>query len=446
MSRETHYDVLGAPPTSTAAELKQAYRRALRTSHPDLGGSAESFRIVQAAWAVLGDVARRAEYDRLHLPRTSTPPRSASAPPRASSPPPRGTASPPPQGETRRERTSSRRAAGQPTPPPRATATPTFATIHGHPGGSSRARYLDIAREWMLSPRPPAPPAKPPRIRHEHDRFLHMWGVVFLQLTAGFVAVLSVLVLIGAMTGTLPADVVWSVWRSIALSAASLSFLGGGLIAVLRLGTSPARAEVRRVRGQNREIYRGLMQQHRAERKQFAEDLSRRPNNVEAFLSAPFAVDSVMVAPAQARAYLDRAFAQEQIALALTKLNAEFTVWHDVLVGNANLYASHLVAGPQGLFLVEPLLERSRIDPGRLAELAEAIGVSGLTGLLFVDVDPAAVNATPAKLGERPLLMWRVGLDRLAPMLGGGVTGIPRGEGWEVRQLVERVARRVAFA
>ena len=74
-----------------------------------------------------------------------------------------------------------------------------------------------------------------------------------------------------------------------------------------------------------------------------------------------------MAAPTPARAHLDRALAQEQIALALKNLNAEFTVWHDVLVGAENLYASHLVVGPQGLFLVEPLLERSRIDAPRAA-------------------------------------------------------------------------------
>ncbi|MET0886818.1 MAG: DnaJ domain-containing protein [Mycetocola sp.] len=363
MSRETHYDVLGAPHTSTAAELKQAYRRALRTSHPDLGGSAESFRIVQAAWAVLGDAARRAEYDRLHMPRASAPPKQQS---------PSG-----PRGDTRRERSSSRRANEQQTPPSAARATPTFATVHGHPGGRSRARYLDISREWMLSPQPPPPPAKPPRIRHEHDRFLHMWGVVFLQLTAAFAAVIVVLILIGAVSGTLPpgsSDVVWSALRAISVIAAGGAFLCGGLIAVMRLGTSPARAEVRRVRVRNQEIYRGRVRQHRAEQRQFADDLSRRPDNTEAFLTAPFSYDSVMCAPAQARAYLDRALAQEQIALALKTLNAEFTVWHDVLVGDANLYASHLVVGPQGLFLVEPLLERSRIDAPRVAQLAEAIG------------------------------------------------------------------------
>ena len=430
MDHETHYDVLGAPRSSTAAELKQAYRRALRTSHPDVGGSAERFRIVQAAWAVLGNTARRAEYDRLYMPQASAPPRTASAP----------------TGGTRRERTSSRRAADQQTAQPSAKATPTFATVHGHPGGRSRARYLDISREWMLSPQPPAAPPRPSRVPHERDRFLHMWGVVFLQLTAGFVAVLSVLVLIGAVTGTLPADVVWQVWRSVSVSAASLSFLGGGVIAVMRLATSRPRAEVRRVRARNREIYHVLVRQHRAEQKQFAEDLARRPEDAEAFLSSPFAFDSVMVAPAKARAYLDRALAQERIALALKSLSAEFTVWHDVLVGEANLYASHLVVGPQGLFLVEPLLERSRIDAARVTELADAIGVSGLTGILFVDVDPAAVNATPAMLGEQPTLMWRVGTGRLAALLEGGIHGVGRGEDWEVRQLAERVARRVAFA
>lgn len=437
MSRETHYDVLGAPQTSTAAELKQAYRRALRTSHPDVGGSAEGFRVVQAAWAVLGDTARRAEYDRLHMPRASAPPRQSPPPPSAS------------RGDTRRERSSSRRANAQQPPPPSARATPTFATVHGHAGGSSRARYLDISREWMLSPRPPAPPAKPPRIPHVHDRFLHMWGVVFLQLTVAFAGVIVVLILIGAVSGTLPSgpsDAVWSALRSISVIAAGGAFLCGGLIAVMRLGTSAARAEVRRVRAGNREIYRGLVRHYRAEMQQFAEDLSRRPASAEAFLAAPFATDSVIAAPTPARAYLDRALAQEQIALALKNLNAEFTVWHDVRVGDANLYASHLVVGRQGLFLVEPLLERSRIDAPRVAQLAESIGVSGLTGILFVDVDPAAVNAPPAKLGERPTLTWRVGTSRLASTLGGGVHGVEHGEGWEVRQLAERVARRVAFA
>lgn len=430
MSRETHYDVLGAPHTSSTAELKRAYRRALRTSHPDVGGSAESFRRVQSAWAVLSDAARRAEYDRLHMPQTSAPPRTA-----------------PPRSETRRERASSRRPESEPAPS--ATATPTFATVHGHPGGSSRARYLDLSRAWMLSPRPPTPPAKPPRLRHERDRFLHMWGVVCLQLLLPFALVVVVLWVVAAATGNSPAladGALFPALQQIAVGIFGVAFLCGGVVATMRLVTSGSRAEVRRSRARNRSIYAGRRSEYRTSLRVFADDLSRRPDNAEPFLRSPYSPDSVMAAPTEARVEFARAVAQEQIAVALKRLSAEFTVWHDVLVGKDGAYASHLVAGPQGLFLVEPLSERSRLDPSRLAELAVAIGVTGLTGVLFVDPDPAAVNAPPAKLGDRPMLTWRVGTARLSPMLDGEIHGIERGESWEVRQLVERVMRRVAFA
>ncbi|MET4638016.1 DnaJ domain-containing protein [Mycetocola sp. 2940] len=425
MSRETHYDVLGAPHTSSATELKRAYRRALRTSHPDVGGSAESFRRVQSAWAVLSDTARRAEYDRLHLPQASASPKT----------------------ETRRERASSRRPASEPAPS--ATATPTFATVHGHPGGSSRARYLDISREWMLSPRPPTPPAKPPRLRHERDRFLHMWGVVCLQLLLPFALVVMVLWIVAASTGNLPSfaeGALFPALRQVAVGIFGVAFLCGGVVATMRLVTSRARAEVRRSRSRNRSIYAERRSEYRASLRVFADDLSRRPSNADVFLRSPYSPDSVTVAPADARVEFARAVAQEQIAVALKRLSAEFTVWHDVRVGNDGAYASHLVVGPQGLFLVEPLSERSRLDPSRLGALTDAIGVTGLTGILFVDPDPAAVNAPPAKLGDRPVFTWRVGTARLAPMLEGGIPGAERGQSWEVGQLAERVSRRVAFA
>ncbi|WP_234031231.1 hypothetical protein [Mycetocola zhujimingii] len=127
-------------------------------------------------------------------------------------------------------------------------------------------------------------------------------------------------------------------------------------------------------------------------------------------------------------------------------LSAEFTVWHDVQLGEAQVYASHLVVGPQGLFLVEPLTERQRIDADHIGRIAAAIGVAGVSGVLFVDVDPAAINAPPAKLGEWPAQAWRVGVIRVAPFLGGGVDGVERGEPWEMRQLVERVVRRTGAA
>lgn len=60
----THYDVLGVPRAASAADVKRAYRRKARTSHPDYGGTPDAFREVQTAYDILGDLAKRAEYDR----------------------------------------------------------------------------------------------------------------------------------------------------------------------------------------------------------------------------------------------------------------------------------------------------------------------------------------------------------------------------------------------
>lgn len=59
-----HYDVLGVPRTATADEIKLAYKRKARETHPDKPtGSTVKFQEVGAAYAVLGDPAKRAEYD-----------------------------------------------------------------------------------------------------------------------------------------------------------------------------------------------------------------------------------------------------------------------------------------------------------------------------------------------------------------------------------------------
>lgn len=64
----THYEVLDVAPSATPAEVRRAYLSLARKHHPDrVGGSgpeAQRMREVNAAWAVLGDTARRADYDR----------------------------------------------------------------------------------------------------------------------------------------------------------------------------------------------------------------------------------------------------------------------------------------------------------------------------------------------------------------------------------------------
>jgi hypothetical protein len=60
----SHYEVLRVPVTASDKEIKVAYRRAARVSHPDHGGDAAAFRLVTLAYETLIDPRRRAAYDR----------------------------------------------------------------------------------------------------------------------------------------------------------------------------------------------------------------------------------------------------------------------------------------------------------------------------------------------------------------------------------------------
>jgi molecular chaperone DnaJ len=58
------YKVLGVPATATDKELTRAYRKLAKSLHPDTNpGSEERFKEVTAAYDVLGDAAKRKEYD-----------------------------------------------------------------------------------------------------------------------------------------------------------------------------------------------------------------------------------------------------------------------------------------------------------------------------------------------------------------------------------------------
>lgn len=64
-----YYSVLGIPANADAKEITKAYRKLARELHPDAnpGNSAaeEQFKDVSAAYDVLGDEAKRAEYDQI---------------------------------------------------------------------------------------------------------------------------------------------------------------------------------------------------------------------------------------------------------------------------------------------------------------------------------------------------------------------------------------------
>src|SRR5690606_31897422 len=100
--------------TASDDELRRAYRRRLRETHPDAGGRVDEFHAVQSAWERIGTPDSRASYDARGLRQgVTTPPVFAPAPPR-------------PRADSRPQARSS-----------------------GHPGGWYRERYLAELREWV---------------------------------------------------------------------------------------------------------------------------------------------------------------------------------------------------------------------------------------------------------------------------------------------------------
>jgi curved DNA-binding protein CbpA len=57
------YRILGVPPTATPAEIKKAYVKKSKETHPDKGGSKKAFQLVLMAYKTLKD--DRKNYDTL---------------------------------------------------------------------------------------------------------------------------------------------------------------------------------------------------------------------------------------------------------------------------------------------------------------------------------------------------------------------------------------------
>ncbi|MFO7689219.1 MAG: J domain-containing protein [Cryobacterium sp.] len=117
----TPYEVLGVSPTVDADELRKAYRRLLRQTHPDVGGSAAQFHAVQIAWERIGTPENRAAYDRARFDPAA------------------------PQGSPQSYAASASSAGST---PGQSNASSMKARMHGHPGGQARQRYLALLREW----------------------------------------------------------------------------------------------------------------------------------------------------------------------------------------------------------------------------------------------------------------------------------------------------------
>lgn len=87
-----HYAILGIDPAATAEAVATAFRRKARVLHPDVVGTGDTaaFLRLKEAYDVLGDPARRADYDRQAQALEREPPRAAPARPQPRPPPTRG--------------------------------------------------------------------------------------------------------------------------------------------------------------------------------------------------------------------------------------------------------------------------------------------------------------------------------------------------------------------
>ncbi len=111
----TPYEVLSVAAEASQAELRRAYRRLLRQTHPDTGGDPARFHAVQRAWERVGEPDARSRWDAGHrAPSTAPEPGSSAA----------GAARGPAAGSAVRARS------------------------YGHPGGHARERFLVLMREW----------------------------------------------------------------------------------------------------------------------------------------------------------------------------------------------------------------------------------------------------------------------------------------------------------
>jgi curved DNA-binding protein CbpA len=119
------YEVLGVSPAVNTEELRRAYRKALRETHPDTGGDPRKFLATQSAWELVGTPTARALYDR---GRGGSNGSGSGAGGSGNTNGPTTFASQP-ERKVREDRPQARSS--------------------GHPGGWYREQYLAHMREWV---------------------------------------------------------------------------------------------------------------------------------------------------------------------------------------------------------------------------------------------------------------------------------------------------------
>ncbi|WP_291053788.1 DnaJ domain-containing protein [Herbiconiux sp.] len=172
----TPYEVLGVDPAVGPDELKRAYRRLLRQTHPDTGGDPVRFVAVQRAWERIGTPEDRAAYDRGRGSADFGSGAGAHPAGASGSASTSGSGFGPASGSAARAKSSSVKARS-----------------YGHPGGQEREIYLSLLREWVGRGVDIADPYDPALVRSA-PREIRGWLAKALaeEATAGIVGTLGI--------------------------------------------------------------------------------------------------------------------------------------------------------------------------------------------------------------------------------------------------------------
>jgi len=67
-----YYKLLGIEPSADTIQIRRAFLQKAKQHHPDVGGSTESMRLLNAAYRTLTSATPKAAYDLLHSFHTGT--------------------------------------------------------------------------------------------------------------------------------------------------------------------------------------------------------------------------------------------------------------------------------------------------------------------------------------------------------------------------------------
>lgn len=181
------YKTLGVPRDARQDAVKQAYRRLAMELHPDRNPDnpaiADKFKDVNAAYALVGDVEKRARFDRGDIDAWGRRRPKAPEPPQAKKPNPAGKPQPAPKAAAGKQ--AGKAGPASPKASPRDTRKDKTSTPPRTKRAPSRWLGGSIKAEDLFGPFRPTRPQEPKRETHPLPEPTHKLRVTFIEAARG---------------------------------------------------------------------------------------------------------------------------------------------------------------------------------------------------------------------------------------------------------------------